>query len=314
MAYGKRPPRRLSTGLITAGIVLLVVVGGYLILSQVRGAQTRRDLRQTPPAAETSAPVAQTTVVDDRSHDELAPTISPSPIAPTATAVEPTPTQPAPTATAAPASPEPLLPSATPVPAEAAAATAPPPAATTVPSAAPVVASAPVRLMIPDLKIDVPVVEMGWRVVQTADGPRSDWVIPKNEAGHHINSALLGEEDNLVISGHNNIYGEVFKPISFAWDNATRIPVDSVTDRSDLLNGRTIELFDAAGQEFKYTIAAFYRLKDTGVSAEQRIANGRFMEPTDQGAGDAHHLLAADQQHAPAGRCRRACHKLRGRR
>ena len=36
MAYGKRPPRRLSTGLITAGIVLLVVVGGYLILSQVR--------------------------------------------------------------------------------------------------------------------------------------------------------------------------------------------------------------------------------------------------------------------------------------
>jgi sortase (surface protein transpeptidase) len=86
----------------------------------------------------------------------------------------------------------------------------------------------------------------------------------------------------VVISGHNNIYGEVFKPISFAWDNATRIPVDSFTDRSDLLNGRTIELFDAAGQEFKYTIAAFYRLKDTGVSIEQRIANGRFMEPTDQ--------------------------------
>ena len=285
MAYGKRPPRRLSTGLITAGIVLLVVVGGYLILSQVRGAQTRRDLRQTPPAAETSAPVAQTTLSSPTrsATTELAPTISPSPIAPTATAVEPTPTQPAPTATAAPASPEPLLPSATPVPAEAAAATAPPPAATTVPSAAPVVASAPVRLTIPDLKIDVPVVEMGWRVVQTADGPRSDWVIPKNEAGHHINSALLGEEDNLVISGHNNIYGEVFKPISFAWDNATRIPVDSVTDRSDLLNGRTIELFDAAGQEFKYTIAAFYRLKDTGVSADQRIANGRFMEPTDQG-------------------------------
>jgi sortase (surface protein transpeptidase) len=58
--------------------------------------------------------------------------------------------------------------------------------------------------------------------------------------------------------------------------------VDSFTDRSDILNGRTIELFDAAGQQFKYTIAGFYRLKDTGVSAEQRIANGRFMDPTDQ--------------------------------
>jgi hypothetical protein len=279
MAYGKRPPRRLSTGLITAGIVLLVVVGGYLILSQVRGAQTRRDLRQPPPAAETSAPVAQTTVSSTTvsSTTESAAAVSPSPVAPTATSVEPAPTM------TAPPSPEPPLPSATPVPAEAAAATAPPSRATTVPSATPVVASVPVRLTIPDLKIDVPVVEMGWRVVQTADGPRSDWVIPKNEAGHHINSALLGDEGNLVISGHNNVYGEVFKPISFAWDNGTRIPVDSVTDRSDLLNGRTIELFDAAGQGYKYTIAAFYRLKDTGVSAEQRIANGRFMEPTEKG-------------------------------
>ena len=269
MSDGKRGLRRLSTGLIAAGIVLLVVVGGYLVLSQVRGAQTRRDLRETPPAAATSAPVAQPTVPPT--------TVPPTTIAPTATPVAP-----APTVTAAPPSPEPLLPTATSVPAEAAAATAPPPAATAVPSATPVLASVPVRLVIPDLKIDVPVVEMGWRVVQTADGPRSDWVIPKNEAGHHINSALLGDADNVVISGHNNIYGEVFKPISFAWDNASRVQVDSFTDRSDLLNGRTIELFDAAGQEFKYTIAAFYRLKDTGVSAEQRIANGRFMEPTDQ--------------------------------
>ena len=269
MSDGKRGLRRLSAGLIAAGIVLLVVVGGYLVLSQVRGAQTRRDLRETPPAAATSAPVAQ-------------PTVPPTTVPPTAIAPTATPVAPAPTVTAAPPSPEPLLPTATSAPAEAAAATAPPPAATAVPTATPVLASVPVRLVIPDLKMDVPVVEMGWRVVQTADGPRSDWVIPKNEAGHHINSALLGDADNVVISGHNNIFGEVFKPISFAWDNASRVQVDSFTDRSDLLNGRTIELFDAAGQEFKYTIAAFYRLKDTGVTTEQRIANGRFMEPTDQ--------------------------------
>jgi hypothetical protein len=272
MSDGKRGLRQLSTGLITAGIVLLVVVGGYLVLSQVRGAQTRRELRQPPPAAQTSAPVAPTTT----------PAVAAAIVAPTATPVAPEPTQPAPTATVAPPSPEPLLSTATPVPAKAAAATALPPATTAVPAATPVLADVPVRVVIPDLKLDVPVVEMGWRVVQTADGPRSDWVIPKNEAGHHINSALLGDAGNLVISGHNNIYGEVFKPISFAWDNDTRIPVDDYTDRSDILNGRAIELFDAAGQGFQYTITAFYRLKDTGVSAEQRIANGRFMEPTDQ--------------------------------
>ena len=279
MSDGKRGLRRLSTGLITAGIVLLVVVGGYLVLSQARGAQTRRDLRQTPLVATTSAPVAQTTV---SSTTPSATAVSPATVPPATIAPTATPVTAAPTVTAAPSSPEPLLPTVTPIPAEAEVATVSAPTATTVPAATPVLASAPARLVIPDLKLDVPVVEMGWQVVQTADGPRSDWVIPKNEAGHHINSALLGDEGNLVISGHNNIYGEVFKPISFAWDNDTRIPVDNFTDRSDLLNGRTIELFDAAGQGFKYTIAAFYRLKDTGVSAEQRIANGRFMEPTDQ--------------------------------
>ena len=158
----------------------------------------------------------------------------------------------------------------------------PAPTATPEPIAPGALASAPVRLTIPDLKIDVPVTEMGWRVVETANGPRSDWVIPKNEAGHHINSALLGESSNLVISGHNNIFGQVFKPISFAWDNDARTQVDSFTDRSDVLTGRTLQLFDATGQQFDYVIRDFYRLKDTGVSAQQRIANGRFMEPTDQ--------------------------------
>ena len=269
MSDGKRPPRRLTAGLIVAGIVLLVVLGGYLAGNLLRGDQTRQDLRQTPQATETSVSVAVVSAM-------------PSPtVIITSTPTVPPPTQPVPTSTES-VSPEPLLPKVTPAQATAATVPAPAPLATTVPSATPLLGSAPVRLAIPNLKIDVPVVEMGWNVVQTADGPRSDWVIPKNEAGHHINSALLGEKGNLVISGHNNIYGSVFKPISFAWDNDTRIQVDNFTDRSDVLNGRTIELFDAAGQEFKYTISAFYRLKDTGVPLQQRIANGRFMEPTDQ--------------------------------
>jgi sortase A len=277
MADGKRSPQRLSTGLIAAGVALLLLVGGYLLLNQLRGAQTRENLRQTPPAVVTSAPVALVTPVPT--------TVPPSQPAPAATNTlippTPEPTQPAPTAVVASPSPAPALPAETPASSVASTAT-PAPTAIPLPSATPMSASVPVRLVIPDLKIDVPIVEMGWQVVQTADGPRSDWVIPKDEAGHHINSALLGDEDNLVISGHNNIYGEVFKPISFAWDNNARIQVDTFTDRSDLLNGRTVELFDATGREFKYTISAFYRLKDTGVSTEQRIANGRFMDPTDQ--------------------------------
>ena len=54
MADGKRPHRWLSYGLIAAGIVVLLAVGGYLGLSQLRGAQVRSELRQTPPAGETN--------------------------------------------------------------------------------------------------------------------------------------------------------------------------------------------------------------------------------------------------------------------
>ena len=135
--------------------------------------------------------------------------------------------------------------------------------------------------MIPGLKIDTPVIPMSWRVVDTANGPVSEWVIPEIEAGHHINSASLGEPGNLVISGHNNIYSKVFESISRSWSNDERIAVDKFTDRSDVLNGQTIQLFGADGQIVEYQVEEFYRLRDTGVSTEQRMANARFMDPTD---------------------------------
>lgn len=216
--------------------------------------------------------------------------LAPSP-APAATAA-PTAAPPtrAPAPTAAPPSPtaappiQALSPTAAPTAAPAAPATDRPAAPAPTQPVAPVStnAAAPVRLVIsdPGLKIDARVVEMGWQVVRTVSGPRSDWVIPKNEAGHHINSAQLGETGNVVISGHNNIYGRVFKPISLAWNDDTRTKVDDFTDQSEVLNGRTIQLFDAQGQAFNYIITAFYRLRDTGVSAQQRIANARFIQPT----------------------------------
>lgn len=257
-----QPVRRAAGNiLLAAGLIILLGVAGYFGWTQIQAAELRGQLQQPPAGVAAAVPTEPTHAATLR---------------PTFTAVPPTATAPAPTRTPAP------LPVAS---------TTAPPAATTVqptltpappPTATPaLVAAAPVRLVVPDLKIDTKVVPMGWEVVQTANGPRSEWVIPKNEAGHHIDSALLGQPGNLVISGHNNIYAQVFKPISFAWDNDRRIKVDDFTDRSEILNGRQIQLFDAAGNVFTYAVTEFYRLKDTGVSVEQRIANGRFMQPTD---------------------------------
>ncbi len=275
--------RTIGNVFLAAGLIILLGVAGYFGWTQLQAAGLRAELRAAPPAN----PVASTLAAPEPAA--LLPTAVGSPVptstvAPTATSVPATAAHgPAPTAASEPAASAPPGPAPTEPRQGAQQPTAPPPVPTLppAPTATPAVPAArPVRLMIPDLKVDTKVVSMGWEVVQTPDGPRSEWVIPKYEAGHHINSALLGEPGNLVISGHNNIYGQVFKPISFAWDNDRRIKVDDFTDRSDVLNGRIIQLFDEAGRAYTYVIEEFYRLRDTGVPLQQRIANGRFMQPT----------------------------------
>ena len=60
----------------------------------------------------------------------------------------------------------------------------------------------PVRIRIPALGIDAPVVE--------GDG----WEQLKKGVGHHIGSANPGQRGNMVLSGHNDIYGEVFRDLN----------------------------------------------------------------------------------------------------
>ena len=57
------------------------------------------------------------------------------------------------------------------------------------------------RITIPSLGVDAPVVA------------GDDWESLKTGAGHHIGSANPGERGNCVISGHNDIYGEVFRDL-----------------------------------------------------------------------------------------------------
>jgi sortase A len=252
-----------SNVLIAIGAVVLLAVAGYLLWNQYQGYQLRARLQQTPAPASTPTSAAPTR---EPSPTALLPTPLPSPTGARPSATSPT------SVTAEPAI-EPTL-------------TATSPTASTTPAVAPptilapVSAGPPARLAIPELSIDVPVVEMAWNVVQTAQGPQTEWVIPENEAGHHIDSAELGQPGNLVISGHNNIYGRVFERISLAWPGKSS-RVDDVTERSDILNGRTIQLYNQAGQRLDYVITDFLRLKDTGLPLAQRVENASYMRPTD---------------------------------
>ncbi len=73
------------------------------------------------------------------------------------------------------------------------------PAAT---EAAPPVSLVGARILIPAIRVDAPIVE------------GDDWERLKSGVGHHIGSALPGEAGNLVLSGHNDVYGSVFADLS----------------------------------------------------------------------------------------------------
>ena len=57
----------------------------------------------------------------------------------------------------------------------------------------------PTRIRIPAINVEFPIVE--------GDG----WEQLKKGVGHHIGSANPGERGNMVLSGHDDIYGEVFR-------------------------------------------------------------------------------------------------------
>jgi len=57
----------------------------------------------------------------------------------------------------------------------------------------------PTRIVIPAIKVDAPVVH------------GDSWEELKKGAGHHIGSANPGERGNMIISAHNDVFGEIFR-------------------------------------------------------------------------------------------------------
>jgi LPXTG-site transpeptidase (sortase) family protein len=70
---------------------------------------------------------------------------------------------------------------------------------------------APVRLVIPSIDLDAPVIPAEMAVVTIKGKEFIQWQAPDQlAAGWHIDSALLGKSGNTVINGHHNQFGEVF--------------------------------------------------------------------------------------------------------
>ncbi len=120
-------------------------------------------------------------------------------------------------------------------------------------------AGSPTRVVAPTIGLDASVVPTGWHEVRAADGSmRSEWDVPNYPAGWLINSALPGATGNVVLAGHHNIYGQVFRYVV------------------NLNVGDPITLY-AGSQVYRYQVTDKFILPDKYVSAEQRAKNAQWI-------------------------------------
>ena len=123
--------------------------------------------------------------------------------------------------------------------------------------------SKPVRVVIPQIGVDSTVVAMSYKLVPDDSGQlNAIWNVPDSQVGHAINSANPGENGNVVLSGHNNLFARVFRKLY------TLKPGDEIT------------LYNAVGQAFLYRVNQSYIVPEAGASEQQRLANAGVLLPT----------------------------------
>ena len=122
--------------------------------------------------------------------------------------------------------------------------------------------SPPVRLFIPSVSIDTKVVPVSWKMIPSkGGGQKSEWQVADSAVGHHYGSANPGETGNVVLSGHVDYKGQVFKDLH----NANK--------------GDEIILYTEKGQ-YIYVVTDMVLVKEDGVPEEQKRRNAAYMNPT----------------------------------
>lgn len=118
----------------------------------------------------------------------------------------------------------------------------------------------PTRIVAPAIGLDAKVVEVGWETVEGEKGLMTVWEMAEYAAGFHKGSAYPGHGGNIVISGHHNIKGEVFRYVV------------------DLEPGD--EIFLHVGDlNYCYIVEEKLMLREEGVSEEQRRENAKWIGP-----------------------------------
>jgi LPXTG-site transpeptidase (sortase) family protein len=171
--------------------------------------------------------VATATITPTSEPTVVAPTLSPTALAAILVPESPSPT------------PEPLLPTAT-------------------AASRPAADSPPTRLVIPKIVVDIPVLPVGVKTVVERGGSRVLWADVPNAGGFHQTSAYPGQAGNIVINGHRDIQGSVFR-------NLDKVEI-----------GDEIRLY-VNEAVYEYYVTETLVVPETFASLEQRLDNLRLI-------------------------------------
>lgn len=121
----------------------------------------------------------------------------------------------------------------------------------------------PVRLFIPDIELEAPIVPIGWKYIEIGGRMQPIWDVPNRRvAGWHETSAKIGVPGNTVLNGHNTSNGEVFRYLY------------------KLNVGATIMVEADDGATYTYTVTEKLILPEAGRPLEVRIQNAQYILPT----------------------------------
>lgn len=121
----------------------------------------------------------------------------------------------------------------------------------------------PTRIVIPRIKVDAPVSQIGLVSIESEGESYYQWAVPNEyRAGWHNNSAPLGQPGNTVLNGHHNIFDEVFR------------------DLVDLNEGDQIILYDNQ-RAYTYQVSQVELFAEHGQPLSVRLENAKWIGPTD---------------------------------
>jgi len=123
--------------------------------------------------------------------------------------------------------------------------------------------SRPLRIIIPALGVDAPVMAASLQTKQEGQRHYQQWAVPNAyAAGWHENSAPLGQPGNTVLNGHNNVHGAIFGELRKL----------AVGEQIVLVGADAITVYRVAHHEL---------VPESGRPLRERLQNARWIGPTE---------------------------------